>query len=110
GAGLAWMDFGRSGAPGRGFVESTPLGPAFAAGFWVDAFWRWVSDAVIAALTAGALFVDRKVIDKTVDGVGDGTRKTGVAAAALQSGGVQFYVSVTLGLLAALVLYLGVRS
>jgi NADH-quinone oxidoreductase subunit L len=109
GLALAWMDFGRAGASGRSFVEATPLSQAFATGFWIDAFWRWFSDRVIDGITRLALVIDRQAIDAAVDGVGSGTKSTGAVVAALQAGRVQLYLSITLGLLAGLVLYLGLN-
>ena len=82
------------------------MGRAFAAGFWVDDFWRWVSDTLVEGVTRASLFVDRKVIDRTADALGDGTYAAGTAASSLQSGRVQTYISITLGLLAGLALYL----
>ena len=60
-------------------------------------------------MTAFALVIDRKGIDGAVDRVGEGTKKTGGVAAALQTGRVQLYVSITLGLFAVFMLVVGLR-
>ena len=75
-------------------------------GWYIDRFWRWVSDSIIAGLTACALFIDRKAIDDSVDRLGDATREGGGVAASLQSGRLQWYISVTLGLVAVVLVLL----
>jgi NADH-quinone oxidoreductase subunit L len=108
GAGLAWYDYGRAGAQRDGFLSGLPaIEDMLKEGWYIDRFWRWVSDQVIAGLTAVALFIDRKAIDSSVDGLATGTRMGGSRAATLQSGRLQLYLSVTLALLAAALVLLG---
>ena len=107
GAGLAWYDFGRAAAERDGFLSGLPaIEDMLKDGWYIDRFWRWVSDRVIAGLTAGALFIDRKAIDESIDNFADGTRRTGGLAASLQSGRLQWYLSVTLGLVAVVLVLL----
>ena len=80
----------------------------FESGWGVDAFWRKVSDIGIAGLTSLALLIDRGAVDRTVDGTGEGTKIAGGWAARMQTGRVQLYLSVTLGLLAAGLLWMRV--
>jgi len=108
GAGAAWYDFGRVGAERDGFLSGLPaIEDMLKEGWYVDRFWRWVSDGIIAGVTGLALFIDRRAIDGSVDGLADGTRRSGRRAASLQSGRLQFYLSVTLVLLAGVLVLLG---
>jgi len=101
GAGLAWYDFGRANSERDGFLSGLPaIEDMLKEGWYIDRFWRWVSDSIIAGLTTCALFIDRRAIDNSVDRLADGTREGGGVAASLQSGRLQWYVSVTLGLVA----------
>jgi len=107
GVGLAWYDFGRAGAERDGFLSGLPaIEDMLKEGWYIDRFWRWVSDSIIASLTAGALFIDRQAIDDSVDSFADRTRKGGGLAATLQSGRLQWYISVTLGLVAVVLVLL----
>ncbi len=107
GAGLAWYDFGRASAERDGFLSGLPaIEDMLKDGWYIDRFWRWVSDCIIAGLTSGALFIDRRAIDDSVDRFADGTRRGGGLAASLQSGRLQWYLSVTLGLVAVILVLL----
>jgi NADH-quinone oxidoreductase subunit L len=107
GGGLAWYDFGRAASERDGFLSGLPaIEDMLKEGWYIDRFWRWVSDSIIAGLTACALFIDRKAIDDSVDRLGDATREGGGVAASLQSGRLQWYISVTLGLVAVVLVLL----
>ena len=108
GAGLAFVDFGRGGERAGSIAKVPAMHAFFAAGWGIDAFWGKVSDVGIAGLTALVLLFDRGAIDRTVDGAGAGTKLVGGMAARLQTGRVQLYLSVTLGLLAAGLLWMRV--
>ena len=107
GAGLAFVDFGRGGERLGSLAKVPALHRFFASGWGVDAFWRGVSDVGIAGLTRLALLVDRGAIDRSVDGVGSATKVLGGVAARMQTGRVQLYLSIGLGLLATGLLALG---
>ena len=108
GAGVAWYDFGRAGAERDGFLSGLPaIEDMLKEGWYIDRFWRWVSDRIIAGLTALALLIDRKAIDRTVDGIADSTRDSSQVAALLQTGRLQTYLSLSLVLLAGILILLG---
>lgn len=91
GIALAWIEFGRRGAPQIGFVDRIPaLQALFAERWYLDRFWRWFLDTVIYRLISRLCTQnDRKVIDGGVDGLGTGTIGTGHLLSRIQSGLIQ---------------------
>ncbi len=69
-------------------------------GWYVDRFWRWISDRVVDSFIGLALLIDRSVVDENVDNLGYGARRGGIFTARLQNGRLQVYLSATLALLA----------
>ncbi|MBN93210.1 MAG: NADH-quinone oxidoreductase subunit L, partial [Deltaproteobacteria bacterium] len=101
GAGLAWRDFGAEGAARVGFIHRHPgVEHMLANGWYVDRFWRWISDRVVDSFIGLALLIDRSVVDENVDNLGYGARRGGIFTARLQNGRLQVYLSATLALLA----------
>jgi NADH-quinone oxidoreductase subunit L len=76
---LAWYEYGRRAAAGRGFIERLPvLREFFDQRWYIDHFYRYALDTIIyrgiAALCARN---DRKVVDGAVDGFSRGTVDAG---------------------------------
>ncbi len=108
GAGMAWRDFGPKSEGEAGFLGRLPaVARLLEQGWYLDAFWRWVSDRIVHGLTAAAVGFDRGAVDKSIDGVALQTRSIGGLLSRLQSGRLQTYVSVLLGLLGLTILALG---
>ena len=108
GVALAWFEFGRRGAPGVGFVERVPaLARFFGDNWYLDRLYRATVIRWAEALSRAAQWNDRTVVDGVTDGVGSVTVGSGRLLALLQSGYVQTYVAIALGLVAALAYVLG---
>jgi len=108
GIALAWLEFGRAGAPRVGFVERVPpLARFFGDNWYLDRLYRVTVVRWATALSRAAHWNDRTVVDGATDGVANGTIGGGRLLALLQSGYVQAYVAVAACLVAALAYTLG---
>jgi NADH-quinone oxidoreductase subunit L len=108
GVGLAWVEFGRRGAPGLGFVERMPaLARFFGDNWYVDRLYRATVIRGAQALSRAAQWNDRTVVDGATDGIAGGTVGGGRLLALVQSGYVQIYLTVAVGLIAALAYVFG---
>jgi NADH-quinone oxidoreductase subunit L len=89
---IAWIEFGRRGAPRIGFVERMPtIASLFANRWYLDVFWRWFLDFVIYRIISRICTDnDRKVIDRGIDGMGSGTIRTGHLMSRLQNSMLQY--------------------
>ncbi|HIJ68314.1 MAG TPA: NADH-quinone oxidoreductase subunit L [Deltaproteobacteria bacterium] len=107
GAVLAWVEFGRSGAKQIGFVERVPpLFRLFAERWYIDHFYRLlvnlVDDRGISYLCYQN---DKKVIDGSIDELGEGTIEGGRIVAFLQSGMIQYRLLVIFAVMVLLSIY-----
>ncbi|HXY69631.1 MAG TPA: NADH-quinone oxidoreductase subunit L [Gemmatimonadales bacterium] len=108
GIGLAWLEFGRPGAPRIGFVERVPpLARFFGDNWYLDRLYRATVIRWATALSRAAHWNDRTLVDGATDGVANGTIGGGRLLALVQSGYVQVYLAVAVGLVAALAWALG---
>jgi len=108
GIAVAWLEFGRAGAPRVGFVERVPaLARFFGDNWYLDRLYRATVVRWATALSRAAHWNDRTVVDGATDGVANGTIGGGRLLALVQSGYVQIYVAVAVGLVAALAYALG---
>jgi NADH-quinone oxidoreductase subunit L len=89
---IAWIEFGRRGAPRIGFVDRMPaIASLFANRWYLDVFWRWFLDVVIYRIISRTCTAnDRKVIDRGIDGMGSGTIRTGHLMSRLQNSMLQY--------------------
>jgi len=107
GIALAWMEYGRQGAPRIGFVERMPaLRDFFANNWYVDRLYAATFVRAAGALSRAARWNDQTVLDGAGDGLGSATVQGGRLLAHLQNGYVQMYVSVAFALMAALATWL----
>ncbi len=103
GVALAWLEFGRRGAPRIGFVERVPAVARFFADNWyLDRLYRVTVIRWATALSRAAHWHDRTVVDGATDGLASGTIGGGRLLALVQSGYVQVYLAVAVTLVAAL--------
>jgi NADH-quinone oxidoreductase subunit L len=108
GLALAWVEFGRRGAPGIGFVERVPaLARFFGDNWYLDRLYRVTVIRWTQALSRAAQWNDRTVVDGATDGVASGTVGGGRLLALVQSGYVQIYLTIAVGLIAVLAYVLG---
>jgi NADH-quinone oxidoreductase subunit L len=108
GVALAWVEFGRRGAPGVGFLERVPALTRFCADNWyLDRLYRATVIRWVQALSRAAQWNDRAVVDGATDGAASGTVGGGRFLALVQGGYVQIYLTVALGCIAALAYVLG---
>ena len=108
GIAVAWVEFGRAGAPRIGFVERVPpLARFFADNWYLDRLYRATVIRWATALARAAHWNDRTIVDGATDGVANGTIGGGRLLALVQSGYVQAYVAVAVALVAALAYLLG---
>jgi NADH-quinone oxidoreductase subunit L len=108
GVGLAWVEFGRRGAPGLGFVERMPaLARFFGDNWYLDRLYRATVIRWAQALSRAAQWNDRTVVDGATDGLAGGTVGGGRLLALVQSGYVQIYLTVAVGLIAVLAYVFG---
>ena len=108
GIALAWVEFGRAGAPRIGFVERVPaLARFFGDNWYLDRLYRVTIIRWATALSRAAHWNDEKVVNGATDGVATGTVGGGRLLALVQSGYVQVYVAVAVGLVAVLAYGIG---
>lgn len=106
GTGLAWLEFGRTGAPQVGFVERLPaLRALFANRWYLDHAYRRFLDYVIYG-TFSNLFTrnDRRVIDGAIDGMCRATIGSGRLLSFVQSSMLQYNLMVMFAALALVAL------
>jgi NADH-quinone oxidoreductase subunit L len=107
GIALAWMEYGRRGAPRIGLVERMPaLRDFFANNWYLDRLYGATVVRLANALSRLARWNDQTVLDGAGDGLGAATVDGGHLLARLQSGYVQMYVSVAVAVMAALAAWL----
>jgi NADH-quinone oxidoreductase subunit L len=108
GVAVAWFEFGRRGAPRVGFVERMPALARFCGDNWyLDRLYRATVIRWVHSLSRAAQWHDRTVVDGATDGVATGTVGGGRLLALVQSGYIQIYLTVAVGLVAALAFVLG---
>ncbi len=108
GIALAWVEFGRRGAPRVGFLERLPAVARFCRDNWyLDRLYRATVIRWAVALSRAAHWSDRTVVDGATDGLASGTVGSGRLLALVQSGYVQAYLTVAAVLIAALAYLLG---
>jgi NADH-quinone oxidoreductase subunit L len=107
GVGLAWIDFGRRGAPQVGFIARFPaLKRLFENRWYVDQAY----EKTVLAAVAGAARVLQKVEDGAFNPAcdrGPGVVRSGREAAAIQQGYVQIHVGSSVVALALFIIWLG---
>ena len=108
GVAVAWLDFGRAGARRTGFIAAfPPLRKLFENAWFVDAFYARVIDGAVTAVARACAFVEAAVMNGATDGMAFGVGRAGGRIAMLQSGLMQAYISSTVILVAAFLIYLG---
>ena len=108
GIALAWVEFGRRGAPRIGFLERLPAVARFCRDNWyLDRLYRATVVRWAVALSRAAQWSDRTVVDGATDGLAGGTVRSGRLLALVQSGYVQVYLTIAVALVAALAYVLG---
>jgi NADH-quinone oxidoreductase subunit L len=107
GAVLAWVEFGRSGAKQIGFVERVPfLFRLFAERWYIDHFYRLLVNLVVDRGISYLCYQnDNKVIDGSIDELGEGTIEGGRIVAFLQSGMIQYRLLVIFAVMVLLSVY-----
>jgi len=104
---LAWLEYGRRGAPRIGFIERMPaLRDFFANNWYLDRLYAATVVRAAVALSRAARWNDQVVLDGAGDGLGAAAVDGGHWLARLQSGYVQMYVSVALAVMATLAAWL----
>jgi NADH-quinone oxidoreductase subunit L len=104
---LAWLEFGRKSAPGKGFVERWPaVAELFARRWYLDDIYRWLLDRVVyGGFSRLFTWNDRKVIDGALDNLGRLIVLWGGVSARLHQGQIQYRLMVLFAVVALLVLY-----
>jgi NADH-quinone oxidoreductase subunit L len=103
GVALAWLEFGRRGAPRIGFVERVPaLARFFGDNWYLDRLYRATVIRWATALSRAAHWNDEHIVNGATDGVANGTVGGGRILALVQNGYVQAYLAVAAVLIAAL--------
>ncbi len=107
GAVLAWVEFGRSGAKQIGFVERIPpLFRLFTERWYIDHFYRLLVNVVVDRGISYLCYQnDKKVIDRSIDELGEGTVEGGRIVAFLQSGMIQYRLLVIFAVMVLLSIY-----
>ncbi|MGA2025969.1 MAG: NADH-quinone oxidoreductase subunit L [Syntrophobacteraceae bacterium] len=107
GAVLAWVEFGRSGAKQIGFVERVPpLYRLFAERWYIDHFYGLLVNSVVDRGISYLCYQnDKKVIDGSIDELGEGTIEGGRIVAFLQSGMIQYRLLVIFAVMVLLSIY-----
>ncbi|MFZ5451786.1 MAG: NADH-quinone oxidoreductase subunit L [Thermodesulfobacteriota bacterium] len=108
GIGLAWLDWGASGAKWQGFIRKVPaLENFFIQKWYMDHFWRWFLNRIIYG-TFSSLFTynDRRVVDGGVDAVAFSTIGSGRLLSFLQTAFVQLNLLFMVLVLAGVGIYL----
>jgi NADH-quinone oxidoreductase subunit L len=106
---IAWLEFGRKKARQVGFVEKLPAVAAFFDNRWyLDHLYRYLLDKwVYGGISRLFAWNDRRVIDGTVDGMGQSTIGLGSLLARLHTGLIQYRLMVLFAVMAVFLLYFG---
>jgi NADH-quinone oxidoreductase subunit L len=110
GAGFAWFEFGRPGAPQIGFAERIPIvRELFAERWYLDHAFRKFVDVVIDRVSSNlcARSEDR-VLNRGIDGLCRFTLSVGRFFSRLQSGKLRYDFAVMFGALLLIALYFSV--
>jgi NADH-quinone oxidoreductase subunit L len=103
---LAWLDFGRAGAPRAGLAERVPaVRGLLAEGFYVDRIYDRAFVRPALAVARACRFTEVEGLDATGDAVASGTVRGGLATARTQAGPVQLYLATTIATAGLLALY-----
>jgi NADH-quinone oxidoreductase subunit L len=104
---LAWLEFGRPGAPQKGFVERVPAAARlFAERWYLDHLYRRLLDVVVYGVFSRiCTFNDREVIDRGLDGLSRGTVETGRGVSFLHGGMIQYRIAAVFAVVVLLVVY-----
>ncbi len=107
GAVLAWVEFGRSGAKQIGFVERVPpLFRLFAERWYIDHLYRLLVNLVVDRGISYLCYQnDNRVIDGSIDELGEGMIEGGRIVAFLQSGMIQYRLLVIFAVMVLLSIY-----
>ncbi len=107
GLGLAWLEFGRRGAPRVGFVDRIPwLQRLFEERWYLDHMYRLLLDRVIDRGVSVLCFqTDNRIIDGSIDGMAQGSVEGGRFLAFLHTGGIQARLLVAFAVMVFLSLY-----
>jgi NADH-quinone oxidoreductase subunit L len=107
--GLAWLEFGRRGAPRIGFVERLPaLAEFFGQRWYLDHLYRFLLDKLVyRGISRLFTWNDKRVIDGAVDGLGLSTIGLGGLIARLHTGMIQYRLMVMFAVVVGLILYFG---
>jgi NADH-quinone oxidoreductase subunit L len=107
GIGLAWLEFGRRGAPQIGFVERiAPVRELFEQRWYLDHVYRWLVDTFIDRIFAkGCAENEDRVINYGIDFFCRLTLDGGRGLAFLQSGKVRYNLAVMFAALTLVALY-----
>jgi NADH-quinone oxidoreductase subunit L len=101
GMALAWFEFGRRGAAQLGWVSRVaPLHRLFARKWFIDEIYAAVLGRLMAGVSRACALVENRGIDRTVDGLAQGTIRSGRASTQIQNGRLQFYVATSVLFLA----------
>jgi NADH-quinone oxidoreductase subunit L len=109
---LAWVEFGRRKAPGKGFVERIDsLYDLFSQRWYLDRFYlAFVERVVDRGLSRLCTQNDNRVVDGTIDGLCSTTVKTGRIVSLLHAGMIQYRLMVIFAVLVFLALYFLLRK
>jgi NADH-quinone oxidoreductase subunit L len=104
---LAWVEYGRRGAPRIGFVEKIAwLNNLFAERWYIDRFYRRFLDVFIyGVVSRGFANNDNKVIDGGIDGLSKATVASGRFTSLLHQGMIQYRLLTIFVVIVLLALY-----
>jgi NADH-quinone oxidoreductase subunit L len=108
GAGWAWFEFGRKGAPRLGFVERVPaVAKLFAERWYLDHVYRFIVDRVVDGFFSFLFYGnERKVIDASIDRFCNLTVRGSRRLSLLQSGVLRHNLMAMFGVILLVGLYL----
>jgi len=90
---MAWIDFGRKGAPQVGFISYLPpLRNLFFNGWYLDALYRRVFVAPAIGVARLLFGTENHALDKASDVLGQGTLQLGIGANKAQTGRLPVYI------------------
>jgi NADH-quinone oxidoreductase subunit L len=107
GVALAWFEFGRKKSSRVGFVERIPfLQNLFAERWYLDHLYAFLLERVVdKGLSLLCFQSDNKIIDVGIDGMSEGTVKSGRFLAVFHTEGIQSRLMVTFAVIVLLSLY-----
>lgn len=107
GAGLAWWEFGRAGAPQVGFIRKAPqLYRLFRNGWYIDPFYRATITAFVMRVARACYLIEREAIDGGSDSLGQATYELGAITASGQTGRLQRYLVIAVVVVAGSTIFL----